>query len=318
MKQSVRWIVALVFVVGLAALARSSVVMVDETEFAVVTSFGRIVAVYGDEPSEAGLQWKLPWQLALKIDRRLKVFDPPPREVITGDKRNLEVASYVVWRVADPILFLRASGTHELAEARLYERVSAGLSDAIGRRELAALATTDASRWALDQLTREVTATLAPLARNELGVDVLDVRLRRFNHPVEVRPAVFELIRSERRQVAAKLRAEGEAQYVTITSQADRMRDTTLAQADAEAARIRGKAEALATRTLNEAHARDPKFFEFLQTLESYRSILDNQTTVVLSASSPMLKLLSHGPSTERLPESSTEATRAQNSAGQP
>jgi membrane protease subunit HflC len=200
----------------------------------------------------------------------------------------------------------------------LYERVSAGLSNAIGRRELAALATTDASRWALDQLTREVTGTIAPLARKELGVDVLDVRLRRFNHPVEVRPAVFDLIRSERRQVAAKLRAEGEAQYVTITSQADRMRDTTLAQADAEAQRIRGKSEAEATRTLNEAHARDPKFFEFLQTLESYRSILDNQTTVVLSASSPMLKLLSHGPSTERLPESSTEATRAQNSAGQP
>jgi modulator of FtsH protease HflC len=318
MKNAIRWITGVVIVVGLTALARSSVVMVDETEFAVVTNFGRIVAVYGDELSEAGLHWKPPWQLALKIDRRMKVFDPPPREVITGDKRNLEVASYVVWRVAEPILFLRASGTHELAEARLYERVSAGLSDAIGRRELAALATTDASRWALDQLTREVTATLAPLARNELGVDVLDVRLRRFNHPVEVRPAVFELIRSERRQVAAKLRAEGEAQYVTITSQADRLRDTTLAQADAEAARIRGKAEAEATRTLNEAHARDPKFFEFLQTLESYRSIFDNQTTVVLSASSPMLKLLSHGPSTERLPESPSEATRAQNSAGQP
>ena len=74
----------------------------------------------------------------------MKVFEPPPREVITGDKRNLEVASYVVWRVADPVLFLRASGSHELAEARLYERVSAGLSDAIGRRELSALASTDA------------------------------------------------------------------------------------------------------------------------------------------------------------------------------
>jgi membrane protease subunit HflC len=192
------------------------------------------------------------------------------------------------------------------------------LSDAIGRRELAALASTDTSRWALDPLTREVTTTVAPLARKELGVEVLDVRLRRFNHPVEVRPAVFELIRSERRQVAAKLRAEGEAQYVTITSQADRMRDTTLAQAEAEAQRIRGKAEAEATRTLNEAHARDPKFFEFLQTLGSYRLILDNQTTVVLSASSPLLKLLSHGPSTDRSPESPTEATRVQHAAGQP
>ena len=84
------------------------------------------------------------------------MFDPPPREVITGDKRNLEVAPYVIWRVADPIRFLRGSGSHELAEARLDERVSAGLSDAIGRRELAALASTDAGKWALDALSRDV------------------------------------------------------------------------------------------------------------------------------------------------------------------
>ncbi len=151
------------------AVALASLVVVDETEFAVVTSFGRIVAVYGDEPAEAGLHGKAPWQLALKIDQRVKVFDPPPREVITGDKRNLEVASYVVWRVADPVLFLRASGSHELAEARLYERVSAGLSDAIGRRELAALASTDPNRWALDDLTREVTGAVAAGARERAG-----------------------------------------------------------------------------------------------------------------------------------------------------
>jgi membrane protease subunit HflC len=318
MKPTVRWITALVVVLGVAALAASSLTVVDETEFAIVTNFGRIVAVYGDDPSETGLHAKSPWQVVLKIDRRLRIFDPPPREVITGDKRNLEVASYVVWRVADPVLFLRGSGTHELAEARLYERVSAGLSDAIGRRELSALASTDRERWALDQLTREVASAVAPAARSELGLEVLDVRLRRFNHPVEVRPAVFDLIRSERKQVAAKLRAEGEAQYMTITSQADRTREELLAQADAEAERIRGNAEAEATRMLNEAHARDPKFFEFLRTLEAYRSILDGQTTVVLSSSSPLLKLLSQGPSSERAPESSSESTRAPNAAGQP
>ncbi len=206
------------------------------------------------------------------------------------------MAPYVVWRVADPVSFLRGSGSHELAEARLNERVSAGMSDAIGRRDLAGLASTDAARWAIDALTRDVLTAVAPAARDELGVEVLDVRLRRFNHPVEVRPAVFELIRSERRQVAAKLRAEGEAQYITITSQADRARDTILAEAEAEARRIRGQGEAEATRVLNDAHGRDPRFFEFLQTLESYRSILDDRATVVLSASSPLLKLLVKGP----------------------
>jgi modulator of FtsH protease HflC len=309
MKSTLRWIIPLGLFAVLIGVAVSSLVIVDETEFAVVTSFGRIEAVYGDQPSETGLHPKSPWQLAIKIDRRFRVFDPPPREVMTGDKRNLEVAPYVVWRVANPVLFLRGSGSHELAEARLNERVSAGLSDAIGRHELADLASTDPTRWALDALTRDVVAAVAPAARDELGVEVLDIRLRRFNHPVEVRPAVFELIRSERRQVAAKLRAEGEAQFVTLTSQADRTRDTILAEAEAEALRIRGGAEAEATRVLNEAHGRDPRFFEFLRTLESYRSILDDRTTIVLSASSPLLKLLVKGPVLDAAPGSAVERT---------
>jgi modulator of FtsH protease HflC len=318
MKHTMRWLMATVVVLVVLAMALASLVVVDETEFAVVTDFGRIAAVYGDEPADAGLRVKAPWQLALKIDKRVRVFEPAPREVITGDKRNLEVASYVVWRVADPVLFLRASGSHELAEARLYERVSASLSDAIGHRDLTALASTDPKLWALDELTREVATALAPAAASELGVSVLDVRLRRVNHPVEVRPAVFDLIRSERRQVAAKTRAEGEAQYVTITSQADRERDTILARAEAEAQRIRGSAEAEATRVLNEAHARDPKFFEFLRTLDSYRSILDGQTTVVLSSSSPLLKLFSQGPSLERAKESQAESRHIEKAARQP
>ena len=141
---------------------------------------------------------------------------------------------------------------------------------------------------------------------------MVDLGLRRFNHPLEVRPAVFDLIRSERRQVAAKLRAEGEAQYLTITSQADRMRDAILAQAEAEAERIRGQAEAEATRILNEAHSRDPRFFEFLRTLESYRSILDPKATIVLSSSSPLLKLLDRGPAVEPAPELPRNGAAAQ------
>jgi membrane protease subunit HflC len=285
------------------ALAWSSLVAVDETEFAVVTSFGEIVAVHGEQPGTAGLHVKRPWESVLCVDRRLRAFDPPAREVITGDKRNLEVAAYLVYRVADPVRFLRGAGSLDQAEARLGERASATLSDAIGRRELAALATTDPNRWALDDLTRETLAAIAPSARADLGIDVVDLGLRRFSHPLEVRPAIFELIRSERRQVAARLRAEGEARFTTITSQADRQRDAILAQAEAEAERIRGQAQAESTRLLNDAHARDPKFYELLRTLESYAAILDPKTTIVLSASSPLLKLLGRGPLEDPAPE---------------
>ena len=298
-----------ILIAAVAALAVRSIVVVDETEYVLVTEFGRIVAVYGKKPGESGPHGKWPWQASLAIDRRLQVFDPPTREVITGDKRNLEVGGYVVWRVSDPSRFVRSAATLAAAEARLNERVSAALSNAIGRRPLASLASTDAQVWQLDALTAEVVAAVAAPARDELGVEVVDVRLRRFNHPVEVRPAVFELIRSERKQVAATLRAEGEAQYQTLTSQADRQRDGILAQADAEAERVRGQGEAESTRLYNEAHARDPKFYEFVRTLESYRAIHDDKATVVLSSASPLLKLLTQGPSSELMKEQGPPST---------
>lgn len=295
-RRAYRWLGGALALACAVALAWSSLVAVDETEYVVVTSFGRVVAVHGLDPGTSGLHLMAPWHAVTRVDRRIRAFDPPAREVITGDKKNLEAACYVVYRVADPVVFIRGSGSLDQAEARLNERVSAALSNAIGKRDLASLATTEAAKWKLGDLTREAVDAVAPSARGELGIEVLEIGLRRYNHPLEVRPAVFDLIRSERRQVAARLRAEGEAQFTAITSQADRTRDAILAQADAEAERIRGQAQAEATRILNDAHGRDPRFYELIRTLESYASILDAKTTIVLSASSPLLKLLARGP----------------------
>jgi membrane protease subunit HflC len=208
--------------------------------------------------------------------------------------------------VVDPETFLRSAGTLDAAEARLNERVAAALSHAFGSRDLASLASVDPKVWSLDTLTGELVGAVAPGARQELGVEVVDIRLRRFNHPIEVRPSVFDLIRSERRQVAATLRAEGEAQYQVVTSGADRERDAILSKADADAERIKGQAEAEAMRILNEAHARDPKFYEFVRTLETYRSVLDDRATVILSSASPLLKLLTHGPDGDLMREPAT------------
>src|SRR5262249_22157458 len=117
------------------------------------------------------------------------------------------------------------------------------------------------------------------------------------------------LIRSERKQVAASLRAEGEAAFQAITSKADRERDAILARADADAERIRGEAESEATRILNAAHARDPKFYEFLRTLEAYKAVIDEKSTVILSSSSPLLRLFTAGPSAELTKESRPPAS---------
>jgi membrane protease subunit HflC len=287
---------ALALVALLTWAGSRSFLIVDETEFVLVNEFGRTVAVLGDEPGEAGLHLIPPWRSALAIDRRLQVAEPSPREVITRDKRNLEVAPFLAWRVADPARFLRAAGTLDAAADRLDERVAAAINDAVAGMSLENLASTDPAAWKLDRLTDDVLRSVAAQAREELGVELVDVRLRRFNHPVEVRPAVFDLIRSERAEEAARLRAEGEAEYLRITSAAERNRDETLARAEAEAARVEADGEARATRILNAVHARDPRFYEFLRTLEAYGALLDGKATIVLSASSPLLRLLNEGP----------------------
>jgi membrane protease subunit HflC len=140
-----------------------------------------------------------------------------------------------------------------------------------------------------------VTARVGDQARREFGLEVVDVRLRRLNYPEEVRTAVFEQIRSERKRVAAATRAEGESVARTIRSAADLERAKTVAQAEADAARIVGEGEAQAARIANEAHAADPNFYQFQKTLETYRVALDARTTLVLSADSAFLKLLTQG-----------------------
>ena len=121
------------------------------------------------------------------------------------------------------------------------------------------------------------------------------VRLRRLNYPEDVRTAVFEQIRSERQRVAAATRAEGESQARMIRSAADRDRAAAIAQAESDAARLIGEGEAEAARIANEAQAADPAFYQFLKTLETYRAALDSRTTLVLSADSRFLRLLTQG-----------------------
>jgi membrane protease subunit HflC len=312
-----RRLVALTVAIALclAILARCWYV-VDETEYVLLSEFGRVLDVLGDDPSEIGPHGKWPWRSTIAVDRRLRVAEPPAREVLTGDRRNLEVAPYVVWQVADPLVFHRAAGGPEAASARLEERVVAAVSDALSQTSFDALASTDPAVWRLDELTGSIRDGLREPLRRDLGIDLVDVRLKRFNHPLEVRPAVFDLIRSERKEVASRLRAEGEAEYQTLTSRADRDRDERLGRAEADAERIRAEGEAEATRLLNDAHALDPKFYELVRTLDTYRAILDDRATVILSTSSPLLRLLRDGPETG--PSEPNPASAARDSISSP
>jgi membrane protease subunit HflC len=295
---------SLLLVLALVALVRSAVI-VDQAEAVYITEFGRPVRLI----EAPGLHWKWPYQSRRGFDRRLQLDAPPPREMLTRDKKNLEVAWYVSWKIGDVDRFLRAVRTLPDASARLEDMAASVLAAELGGHDLPRLVNVDRTS-ALDLMMSEVTARIGEQAAKEYGLKVVDVRLRRLNYPEEVRSAVFEQIRSERKRVAAATRAEGESQARTIRSAADRERAKTVAEADADAARLIGEGEAQATRIANDAHAADPGFYQFLKTLETYRGALDSKTTLVLSADSAFLKLLTQGvptPSTAPSPVASRE-----------
>jgi len=306
-----------------AACIATSVVFVDETEFVIVERLGRVVAVYdraGQRQNDRGLHFKLPWPVSTirRFDRRQQLFDPPGREMFTRDRKNITVSSYLCWKIADPpeselalterpvVKFFRGLGNVLTAEARLDARVRSAIEAELGRVELTDLLHVDAADGAPqgDSPLKAIAArALAELKRSEgneafsgrLGIELVDLRIKRINLPEGNRLAVYERMRAERERIAERYRSAGLAEKARIESQARRQSDELLARADADAERIRGEGEAEAIGILNQAHARDPEFYEFQRTLATYTKILTERTTLILSSGSPLFKLLTEG-----------------------
>ncbi|MFI5455483.1 MAG: protease modulator HflC [Isosphaerales bacterium] len=289
---SKHWIKRIIIGLSLVALLAifRSFVIVDQTESVYVTEFGRPVRLI----ERAGLHFKWPYQSARAFDRRLQLDTPPAREMLTRDKKNLEIAWYVSWRIADVERFLRTVRTVPDASARLEDMAASVLAAELGVHDLGGLVNVG-NRSLLDTMMSALTERVGEQAAREYGLEVVAVRLRRLNYPEEVRSAVFEQIRSERQRVAAATRAEGESQARVIRSAADRERAAVIAAAESDSARMIGEGEAQAARIANEAHAADPAFYQFLKTLETYRAALDAKTTLVLSADNSFLRLLTQG-----------------------
>jgi membrane protease subunit HflC len=318
-----RWkIVLLLLLVAAAVQARLSLFTVDRTEFVYLTQFGRPVRTFdGANDQDAGLHLKWPWpvQAVQRLDRRLQYFDLPGAELLTRDpKQNtidktLTVDAYVCWRIDDGPggvdRFVRSVGTLEGARAILGQRINSELGAAIGRKELDDLISTedgrvDREREALRRrLLEEGSPPLKEVARRDYGIEVVDVRLRRVNHPQAVRQAIFERIISERNKKVADYRSQGEKEAADIRSDSERRVAELKAQAEAEAIRLRGQADAEADRVRAEAAARDPQFYAFLKKLEEYQKILgDNKTMLLLSTHRELFDTLFQPPAPNGAP----------------
>ncbi len=314
-----RWkLLAILGLVGAAVVAPLCAFTVDRTEFVYLTQFGRPLATYdGANGEQAGLHFKWPWpiQSVQRLDRRLQYFDLPGAELLTRDpKRNtidrtLTIDAYVCWRIADAKgvdTFIRSVGTPAGAQAILGQRINSELGAAIGRMELDDLISEDPKKVddkrseLRDRLLRGSgtgSPSLESVAQSEYGIQVVDIRLRRSNHPAAVREAIFDRIRSERRKKAADYESEGQRRKQDIESAGARRVAEMKAEAEAQSIQLRGQADADADRIRNAASQQDPAFYTFLKKLEDYQRILgDNKSTLLLSTHREMFDTLLNPP----------------------
>ncbi len=265
---------------------------VAETEFVLVTQFGRPVGTV----TEAGLHVKWPYQSATYFDRRLRVYNPRPSEFLTRDKKNLVIESYVLWQIDDPEAFVQTVGDEVAAEMRLHDITWAGLAAALGNHDLDAIVSPDPEKLQAQQMLDELTEQTGARALEQYGIRVADVRIKRLNLPEQNKQSVYARMRAERERIARQYRAEGEEQALRIRADADRQREETLSLAYKQAEQTKGEGDAEAARVYGRAYSRNPQFYKLVRTLEAYKKALDDQTTVILSSDSELLRLLTRGP----------------------
>jgi modulator of FtsH protease HflC len=280
---------------GLAALALLLVWLatftVSETDLAIVTLFGRPTRTVSD----AGLHVKWPFESVMRFDKRLIVYDPGSSEFLTKDKKNLVIGSAVCWRIIDPNRFLQTVGDITGAEMRLHDLVWAALAADIGRVDLSDLLSVEPGRARVQALGDQVRTAATVETEKRFGVAVVDVQLKRVNFPEQNKYAVFARMRAERERIAKEYRAKGEELAIKIRAEADRQRSQLLAEAYRDAEKLNGEGDAEAARVYSQAYGRNPQFYKFLRTLESYKKILNDKTSIILSGDSELLKLLTQG-----------------------
>lgn len=266
--------VVLVLLVIAAIIASMSIFTVDERERAINLQLGEVVR----SDYEPGLHFKLPLiQEILKFDKRIQNMDSDPQLYLTNEKKNLKVDSFVKWRIADVVRFYTSTGgSPSRASNRLAAVIQKGLKDEFGKRTIQQVVSGERTEI-MDKLRLS-----AANQADELGIDIIDVRLKRIDLPEEVSASVYARMAAEREQVAKKFRSEGEEQGKRIRAEADREREVILAEAQRDAQKIKGDGDARATEIYANAFGQDTEFYSLYRSLDAYRNTFNNPSDVLL------------------------------------
>lgn len=273
-----RVLIALVVVTVLGCAMFSF--QVASNESAVLTRFGSPTRTLTDP----GLYFKWPWPVDTvhRFDRRIAFYDTRLSEALTQDKRNVILPVFLAWRVEDPLKFLQALGTPAAVPAKLDSLATSARNALLGRYDFQELVSTDAAKLKLGELEQRLAETIRPQALSAFGLAIEQVGVKRIALPEANTLYVFERMKAERGQYAAKFRAEGRREAEELRAKTDAERTVLLAEAQKFAEETRGKAEADAARIYAEAHAQDPKFYTFLRELETLRKVTRENTTLIL------------------------------------
>lgn len=266
------------FLAVIAALlvAYSTIFIVDQKSHAIVFAFGEVKSVI----SEPGLHFKLPppFQNVLLLDKRILTIDSAEADrFITAEKKNILVDSYVKWQITEPKLYyVSFSGDERRAKDRLSQIVKAALNDEITKRTVREVISGERGK-VMEAIKSKVTEEA-----KQIGVDIIDVRLKRVDYVEQINNSVYDRMKSERLRVANELRSTGSAESEKIRADADRQRVVILAEAYREAEQMRGAGDAEASQIYAQAFGQNPEFYKFYRSLEAYRASFKNKSDVVV------------------------------------
>lgn len=263
-----------------------SIYIVNETERAVMLRFGEVV----NPDIEPGLHFKVPMvNTVTKFDGRVQTLDARPQDYLTLEKKRLIVDSFVKWRIADVKKYYTAtSGDQFRASDLLSSRVDTRLRNKFGRRTL-----NEVVSGQREEMMVELTTELTVISQQELGIEVVDVRIKQIELPSEVSQSVYDRMRTEREREARELRSKGNELAEGIRADADRQKTVLLAEAFRDAEQMRGDGDAIAAATYASAYQKDAEFYSFYRSLNAYQKAFSNKGDVmVVDPSSEFFKYL--------------------------
>ena len=292
---------------ALFLLARSFYTL-NETEQAIITQFGEPV---GDAVQEAGLKFKLPWREVHRFDKRWLPWDGDANQIPTKDKKFIWVDTYARWRIEDPLQFFVSVTNEQQAQSRIDDIIDGQTRNAVASFDLIEIVRATDREFAVtevllgmleqevptqiqsgrDEITRRILES-SSVAVKTLGIELVDVQFKRINYTEEVRESVYQRMISERQRIAERSRSEGLGRSAEIRGQKDRDLQRIESEAFRTAEETRGNADAEATRIYAQAYSKDADFYQFLKTLETYRTSLDENVTLLLSSKSEFLSFL--------------------------